>query len=165
MDRPPSTGNSPTSLQTDRTFDLGTGRTACIAGAVSLAAAIALGAFGAHAIEAALPADRLDAYQTASQYHFYSCFFLFVLALTRSVIGRGSLTGRGDATTDARLAQAQACWGWGTLVFCGSVYLVSVRGLIGMETASWLGAIAPIGGTLLIVGAGLAAWAILKHDA
>ena len=157
MDRPLSTGNFPTSTRTVNHFSLGTGRTAWVAGAISLATAVILGAFGAHAMETALPPDRLDAYETASQYHFYSCFFLFVLALTRGLVGMT------DTNTDARLAKAQTCWGWGTLVFCGSVYLVSVRGLIGLESAAWLGAIAPIGGTLLIIGAGIAAWAVAKR--
>ena len=136
---------------------LGNGRTAWIAAAASLAVAIVLGAFGAHALEVALPADRLDAYRTASQYHYYSCFFLFVLALTRAHLGTN------QPAVDATLSKAQACWGWGSILFCGSVYLVSVRGLIGMEPASWLGAVAPLGGTLLIIGAVLAVWAVARQ--
>lgn len=81
MVAPPSIGNSPT----ERILDA-TARTAWLVGGISLVFAIVLGAFGAHAIGAALPADRLAAYETASQYHFYSCFFLFAIALTRPLV-------------------------------------------------------------------------------
>ena len=153
-----STGNSPTSTSSGSrpTHGLGEGSAAWTAAAASLALAIVLGAFGAHALEAALPADRLNAYGTASQYHFYSCFFLFALALTRAWLGGE------HRAAQRKLSIAQALWGWGTVVFCGSVYLVSVRGIIGLESASWLGAIAPIGGTLLIAGAAYAAFAVLQ---
>ena len=145
MDKPRSTGSSPTS-----------GRAAWLGASVSLAAAVILGAFGAHAMETALDADRLDAYETASRYHFYSCFFLFALALTRERF-------RENRPLDARLHTAQRLWGWGTVVFCSSVYLVSVRGLIGLEAAGWFGAVAPIGGLLLILGAAVSAWAMWRE--
>ena len=146
MDEPLSIGNSPSS-----------GRSAWRAACLSLAAAVILGAFGAHALERALEVDRLEAYRTASQYHFYSCFFLFAIAGFRERF-------RENADLDARLARAQRIWGWGTMVFCSSVYLVAVRGLIGLESAGWLGALAPLGGVLLIVGAVLAAAALSRRS-
>src|SRR5450755_2754459 len=44
----------------------------CIAvAALALAAAVALGAFGAHALKLRLAAEMLTTYQTAVQYHFW----------------------------------------------------------------------------------------------
>ena len=143
MVRPPSTGNSPTEPYTQT----------WLAGAVSLAAAVVLGAFGAHALKDALPAERLVSFETANRYHFYSCFFLFALASLRDRLAT-------DGAASKRLTIAQAAWGWGTVVFCGSVYLVAVRDLLGVPSASWLGAVAPLGGIGLIVGALLTASAV-----
>ena len=107
-------------------------------------------------METALGPDRLDAYETANRYHFYSCFFLFGIGGLRERF-------RENPRLNHILLRAQTVWGWGTLVFCGSVYLVAVRGLIGLENAAWLGAVAPIGGLLLITGAALAAWGIARN--
>lgn len=153
MDNLRSTGSSPTSINAVNGLDP-VARQAWSVGAISLCAAVILGAFGAHALEDALPADRMDGYRTASQYHFYSCFFLFALALTYGKLA--------SAEARARLLTAQRWWGWGTVIFCSSVYLVSVRGVVGLESSRWLGAIAPVGGMLLILGAGMAAYALLS---
>ncbi len=145
----PSTGSSPI----DEPRAAGPVRLAAVAFG-SLAFAIALGAFGAHGLKAVLPADRLLSYETASRYHFYSSFFLAALAALRLAVP--------SLSDNARIVWAQRAWGYGSLLFCGSVYLVSVRGIIGMESASWLGAVAPVGGFLLIVGAGMAALALWR---
>lgn len=142
MAPPPSTGTSPTNLRA-------AWRLATIASG-SLAFAILLGAFGAHGLRDLLPPERLGAFETASRYHFYSCFVLFCLVLMRLQLR--------DSPTPRALGWAQRCWGWGSIVFCGSVYLVSVRGIVGLESASWLGAIAPIGGLMLISAACLLAY-------
>lgn len=107
---------------------------------------VALGAFGAHGLESTLTANgRADTFDTASEYHL-----IHALAL----LAAGGLASRGGDG---------AVWAWrgglafvaGTLVFSGSLYLLAVL------DAGIFGAIAPIGGTLLLVGwacTGMAAW-------
>ncbi len=105
--------------------------------------AVALGAFGAHALEQRLSADLMVVYQTAVQYHFWHALAL---------LAAGVLLANG---INNRLIVAS---GWlftaGIVLFCGSLYLLSLTGL------RWLGAITPLGGTLW-----LAAWACLAIGA
>lgn len=107
-------------------------------GALLAALAVALGAFGAHALKAALlAAGRYETYQTAVQYHFYHALGLIAL---------GAL---GQLFPKRRLAAA----GWlmllGCLLFSGSLYVLCWTG------ATWLGAVTPFGGLGLYCGLGL----------
>jgi uncharacterized membrane protein YgdD (TMEM256/DUF423 family) len=55
-------------------------KTLAIAGAL-LALATVLGAFGAHALKAHLPADRLQVYETAVRYHFLHSLGLLAIGI------------------------------------------------------------------------------------
>lgn len=93
--------------------------------------AVGLGAFGAHGLEPVLAANATEAiWQTAAFYH-----------LVHSV-----------AALWASERRPAVAWTWlaGIAVFSGSLYLLAVT------NARWLGAITPIGGTLLLIG-----WALL----
>jgi uncharacterized membrane protein YgdD (TMEM256/DUF423 family) len=120
------------------------------AGAVCGFLAISMGAFGAHGLEerftslgelsGGLSAERLKAtFNTGAQYHMYC-------ALAILAVGILAQTGRGGTALQAA--------GWlfllGSLIFSGSLYVLSVTGL------KWLGAITPIGGLAMI-----AAWVAL----
>jgi uncharacterized membrane protein YgdD (TMEM256/DUF423 family) len=116
----------------------------CLAvAALALAAAVALGAFGAHALKLRLAAEMLTTYQTAVQYHFWHALGL---------LGVGVLMVR---SPDSR-ALAWVAWLLvaGLLLFSGSLYLLALTG------ATWLGAVAPLGGVAFIAAwLGLAWWA------
>ena len=62
-----------------------------IAGAISGLLAVALGAFGAHALEDRLGAELMDVYGTGNAYHFYHCFALLAVGFAalhiRELIG------------------------------------------------------------------------------
>ncbi|CAA9581129.1 MAG: FIG00018398: hypothetical regulator [uncultured Truepera sp.] len=94
---------------------------------------VALGAFGAHALDSVLSPDRLATYETAVRYQMFHALGLLAL---------GALPVR---------AQRAAPWlFWGSVVFSGSLYALVFSG------ASVLGAVAPVGGVLQLVG-----WALL----
>jgi uncharacterized membrane protein YgdD (TMEM256/DUF423 family) len=116
----------------------------CLAvAALALAAAVALGAFGAHALKLRLAAEMLTTYQTAVQYHFWHALGL---------LGVGVLMVR---SPDSR-ALAWVAWLLvaGLLLFSGSLYLLALTG------AAWLGAVTPLGGVAFIAAwLGLAWWA------
>jgi uncharacterized membrane protein YgdD (TMEM256/DUF423 family) len=116
----------------------------CLAvAALALAAAVALGAFGAHALKLRLAAEMLTTYQTAVQYHFWHALGL---------LGVGVLMVR---SPDSR-ALAWVAWLLvaGLLLFSGSLYLLALTG------ATWLGAVTPLGGVAFIAAwLGLAWWA------
>ena len=114
-----------------------TARLAATLGALFGGLAVALGAFGAHALRARLEARDLEIFETAVRYQMYHALALFAAAW---LLDRGIPQASG------------AAWGFtvGTLIFSGSLYLMVATG------TRWLGAITPIGGVAMIVG-----WAML----
>ena len=111
---------------------------AAASGAVVLALAVAIGAFGTHTLSGRLTALRLDTLDTAVRYQFIGGLGLLLVAaltLARGAAGAGAM----------RLAAALLLVG--TVIFCGTLYGLVAGG------PSWLGAITPFGGVALI-----AAW-------
>ena len=102
--------------------------------------AVAAGAFGAHALETRLGADRLAIYETAARYQMYHALALIAVAWASTALP--AATGLVSASGWAFVA--------GVLVFCGSLYLLALGG------PRWLGAITPIGGLAFLTG-----WALL----
>ncbi len=116
-----------------------------LSGAVIGFAGVALGAFGAHAFKPMLEASgRLDTFETAVKYQFYHALALILTGILFKDFGSASLRYSGMAT----LA--------GVIVFSGSLYLICFTGI------KAFGAVAPIGGTLLLVGWALLFWTIFK---
>jgi uncharacterized membrane protein YgdD (TMEM256/DUF423 family) len=112
--------------------------------AISGGSAVALGAFGAHGLKARLAADLLATFETAVRYQMYHALALLVVALA---FARWPGSGLLNAAGWLFLA--------GTLLFSGSLYLLSLTGL------RWLGAVTPLGGVAFIAGwvcLALAAW-------
>lgn len=118
-------------------------RTLILIGALLGMTGVALGAFGAHSLEATLTANgRLDTFETASDYHLIHALAILAAAwMTR-------LTGSSLARWAGILLTA------GTLIFSGSLYVLSIFDI------GFMGAIAPVGGTLLVAG-----WACMALDA
>lgn len=112
--------------------------TAISSGALMLAAAVAAGAFGAHALAARLDTRHLDLWQTAARYLAY--------AGVGSVLA--GLVGGGRA---GRLAAALLVVGG--LIFAGTV------GALALGGPRVLGAVTPLGGVAMIAGFLALAWA------
>lgn len=111
------------------------------ASAISGFLAVALGAFGAHALKQRLSADMLAVYETAVQYHFYHTLALLAVA----VLMIGGAQG---------LKLSAVLFLVGTLIFSGSLYALALSGV------KILGAVTPIGGLCLLAG-----WACLTYAA
>ena len=117
------------------------------AGAIAAFLAVALGAFGAHALRERLPPDLLAIYHTGVEYHFWHALGLLAIGLTAGLA--------------APLPPGSALLKWagwlmiaGIVVFSGSLYALALTGVRS------LGAATPIGGVCL-----LAAWALLASAA
>jgi uncharacterized membrane protein YgdD (TMEM256/DUF423 family) len=113
-------------------------------GALSALVAVAAGAFGAHTLRERLAPEMLAVFEVGARYHMYHALALLAAAWA---IGRWP----GSAAVTA---------GWlfvvGTLVFSGSLYLLSFTG------QRWLGAVTPLGGLAFILGWAALAWAALR---
>jgi len=109
------------------------------------AATVALGAFGAHGLEALAEAGKvemkdLEIYETAVRYQFYHVFALLGLGLAA------------DRMREKLRRLAALAFYSGIALFSGSLYLLTLSTWLTGSRMSWLGAVTPIGGLLLISG-------------
>jgi uncharacterized membrane protein YgdD (TMEM256/DUF423 family) len=113
-------------------------------GALSALLAVAAGAFGAHALRNRLVPDTLVVFETSARYHMYHALGLLAAAWAVSRWPGGAATAAGWLFVA------------GTVVFSGSLYLLSFTG------QRWLGAVTPLGGLAFILGWAALAWAALR---
>jgi uncharacterized membrane protein YgdD (TMEM256/DUF423 family) len=97
--------------------------------------AVALGAFGAHALKARLGPEMTAVWQTAVQYHAWHALALLAAGIV--------LTQRPQARGVAVSAWLFAA---GILLFSGSLYLLAFTG------ARTFGAVTPVGGLAFLAG-------------
>lgn len=121
-------------------------RNTALCGAIFCLLAVAIGAFGSHALKELLIAnDRLGIFELANRYQFYHGLALLALA---------ALFTPYNAQTSLRLTTYLMAIG--VLVFSGSLYALA------LTNATILGAITPIGGVLLITAWALTIWQIFR---
>lgn len=116
-------------------------RFALLAGSLLAALGVGLGAFGAHGLQSLLTTEELAWWHTAVQYQMWHAVGLIGLGASRL----------------ARQTLPDIALTLGTLIFSGTLYLLALTGL------RWLGAVTPIGGTLMIVGWLMVAWRAWRH--
>lgn len=97
--------------------------------------AVALGAFGAHALKSVLSSDMFSVYQTAVEYHLIHSVLLFVVSVL--MVTHGNLLW---------LKRSAIAIAWGILLFSGSLYLLTLSGI------KLLGMVTPLGGVSLLLG-------------
>ncbi len=102
-----------------------------LAGALLGLVGVAAGAFGAHGLRSMVTPERMETFEIAVRYQMYHALAI----LLAGVLG---------------VPQAAWCFVAGTVVFCGSLYLLV------LTDQRWLGAITPVGGLLFLIG-----WALL----
>jgi uncharacterized membrane protein YgdD (TMEM256/DUF423 family) len=116
-------------------------------GAVAMALAVMLGAFGAHALRARLDAYSLDIWQTAVLYHFFHALGLLIVPLIA----------RAGAISPAAGTRVGVLLLIGIVLFSGSLYALALSGL------RPLGAVTPFGGVSFIAAWLLLAWELLRR--
>jgi uncharacterized membrane protein YgdD (TMEM256/DUF423 family) len=116
-------------------------RLALTLGGICMFAAVALGAFGAHALKGHLGPDMTAVWQSAVQYHAWHALAL---------LGAGGLM----LHWPERRGLALAAWLFaaGIVLFAGSLYAVALTGMRG------LGLITPFGGVAFLAGWAALAW-------
>jgi uncharacterized membrane protein YgdD (TMEM256/DUF423 family) len=110
-----------------------------------MALAIALGAFGAHGLKNIVSSSMLEVYKTGVEYQFYNTIGLFLVAILMNFKQESK-----KLITSAWLILI------GMLIFSFSLYFLVILNL------PILGAITPIGGTLLIIAWLMVTFSILK---
>lgn len=108
-------------------------RFAITTGAALAALSVAFGAFGAHAIADTVSAQRLDTWLTATKYLMYHGQALILVGILAQIF-------KHPLKWTAILMFSGIC------VFSSSLFLLVIT------DTPWLGAIAPIGGVLMISG-------------
>jgi len=110
-----------------------------IVGCVLACFSVVIGAFGAHALKDII-GENSSTFETGSKYQFYHSLALILVGLLAYKF-KHSL-----------LKTAGYCFIIGILFFSGSLYLLSMRYGLGIESWKWLGPITPIGGLFFIIG-------------
>jgi uncharacterized membrane protein YgdD (TMEM256/DUF423 family) len=113
-------------------------RLALVLGSLAMALAVALGAFGAHALKARLAPDMLDVWRTGVTYHAWHALALVAAGLLMLHV-----------PDNAPLRVAAWLFVVGIVLFAGSLYALALGAPAGF------GAITPFGGLAFI-----AAWIV-----
>lgn len=109
-------------------------------GLLSLGLAIVIGAFGAHGLKDLLDEYGKDVFFKANFYHFVIAFTILILCLAD--------------VSHLKLSVVMLLIA--SLLFSGSLYILAITGI------KWLGAITPIGGTIMIMVIFFQAWLASK---
>lgn len=113
-------------------------------GALFAFVGVAAGAFGAHGLKSRISADMLAVFEVGVRYQMYHAFALFVVAWACT---------RWPVTL---VNTAGVLFIVGTVIFSGSLYVLSLSGI------KWLGAITPLGGLALLAGWACLFWVAFK---
>jgi uncharacterized membrane protein YgdD (TMEM256/DUF423 family) len=103
--------------------------------------AVALGAFGAHGLERLTSDERIiQGFRTGTQYQMYHALALLLVA------------GLYDKFKLTPAKWAANCFITGTILFSGSLYLLTFFKIQDSDAVRWVGPVTPVGGLLLISG-------------
>jgi uncharacterized membrane protein YgdD (TMEM256/DUF423 family) len=109
-------------------------RFAFVAGSLLGAAAVALGAFGAHALHGHIDESALVIWHTAVEYQFWHALALLAVGLAAR------------ERTSAALGCSALAFVIGSALFSASLYALA------LGAPHWIGAVTPLGGVTLIAG-------------
>lgn len=122
--------------------------TAALLGALS----VVLGAFGAHALKNKISIEALEVFETSVRYQFYHVFALLAAGILMQYFPGNLMLWSGRMFIT------------GTILFSGSLYLLTYFKASGNQQMNWIGAITPLGGLCFIAGWIFLALAVFKHN-
>jgi len=115
-------------MQTNRKF--------LVTGAIFGLIAVILGAFAAHGLKETLSEASLNSFETGVRFQMYHAFLMLIL---------------GIIITEKDSKLLFYLFLFGTILFSGSIYLLSTSAVTGVDFSA-IALVTPIGGGLLIVG-------------
>jgi uncharacterized membrane protein YgdD (TMEM256/DUF423 family) len=104
------------------------------------ALAVALGAFGAHGLKKYADETTLNTFETAVRYQFYHAFALLIASILFK------------SFPDKKIKNACTLFIVGIALFSGSLYILTLLKINGIDNFNFMGAITPVGGLLFILG-------------
>ena len=113
-------------------------------GSLSAFLGVVLGAFAAHVLKAKLEPELFNVFEVGVRYHITHAFALFITSWACVQWPSGNFSSAGW------------CFAGGTMLFSGSLYILSLTGV------RWLGAVTPAGGVLFLLGWFFLALGIVK---
>lgn len=108
---------------------------------------VALGAFAAHSLEARLSPEMLAVFETGVRYQMFHALALFAVGGISSNIPYNAL-----------LKWSGYLFLVGIILFCGSLYILSITGITAF------GMVTPIGGVAFLVAWGLLVYSLIKQE-
>jgi len=102
--------------------------------------AVGMGAFGAHILRDKISPESMIAYKTAVNYQIFHALAIFAVAFLYRIYRIKGLFIIG------------LYFFAGIFLFSGSIYLLSLKTLLGIESLNIIGILTPIGGIGLLIG-------------
>lgn len=109
-------------------------------GAILGALSVAMGAFAAHKLKEMVDPEAVAIFETGVRYQFYHVFALLAVGILGMYYKNKSLKWAGIMFIA------------GTVLFSGSLYLLTYIHASGVEGMKWVGPITPLGGVCFIAG-------------
>ena len=116
-----------------------------ILGLAFAALSVLLGAFGAHALKAMVSVDKLQIFETGVSYQFMHAMALITLAIYSN---QHNLS----VKEQKRIGWAAHFFVLGTLLFSGSLYILTLIATSNHPLIPFIGPITPLGGLCFMIG-------------
>lgn len=101
---------------------------------------VAFGAMGAHKLKELISATNLEIFEKGVRYQFYHTIAILLVALLHEQFKR------------KQFYYAGMLFSAGIVCFSGSLYLLAMRDLLGLNSTNIIGPITPIGGMFFLAG-------------
>ncbi|MEO5999874.1 MAG: DUF423 domain-containing protein [Chitinophagaceae bacterium] len=121
-----------------------------ITGSLLGALSVALGAFGAHSLKRIVSPEAVATFETGVRYQFYHTFALLLIAVLYEKFPNKWLVWAGNSFL------------LGMLLFCGSLYLLTLLNATNTVGLRKIGIITPFGGLFFIAGWLLLMWGVSR---
>lgn len=118
-----------------------------VTGGVFAFLSVVLGAFAAHALPKYLSPQSVESFNTATRFMFYHALALLALGILADKFASKPFNLSGQLLII------------GTVLFSGSIFILSTQSLLGISIPKPLGLITPLGGLFLITG-----WALFTYS-
>ena len=120
-------------------------RNIILSGIIFAGISVILGAFGAHALKALIPPEKIIVFETGVRYQFMHSIALIILFLYAQ-------KNAGTVVYSKWMHRASFAFMMGICLFSGSLYLIALQPLCTFNYTPFIGPVTPLGGLCFILG-------------